>query len=150
MYRYFAGCYVTMRDGREAVFDIPSKRTYASEQEAVDAEGRNSWRLVHIGGLPGTDSFMAVFAAYGPGQIQTAADENGKMHLEETKGDLLYTVTEEEFDEYGGTAWQMFGISCDWEQVSALSVMQALCDESTAGTVLYLDHDSYSVREVEE
>lgn len=149
MYRYFAGCYVTLSDGREAVFDIPSKRTYASEQEAVDAEGGNSWRLVHIGGLPGTDSFIAVFAAYAPGRMQTAADENGEMHIKETKGDPLYTVTGEEFDEYGGEAWQMFGISCDWEQVSASSVIQGMCDESTAGTELYLDHNCYSVREVE-
>lgn len=140
MYRYFAGCYVTLSDGKGALFDIPSKRTYASEQEAVDAEGGNSWRLVHIGGLPGTDSFMAVFAAYGP----------GRMHLEETKGGLLYTVTEEEFDEYGGAAWQMFGVSCDWEQVSASLVIQGMCDESTVGTELYLDHNCYSVRKVKE
>lgn len=94
-YRYIAGCSVSLADGSFGEIDIPCPRLYASENEALQAEGRNAYRLIHVGGMPGEDGI--------------------------------------------------------WERGEKISGgFAVMCDRSTAGRMLYMDHDCYWIAEVNE
>ena len=135
-YRYIAGCSVSLTDGSFGEIDIPCARLYASEDEALQAEGRNAYRLIHVGGVPGEDGFEAFIAVF----------------IEEKTGDLLYTITEDEFIRNGGAIFRERqdedGI---WERGEKISGgFAVMCDRSTAGRMLYMDHDCYWIAEVNE
>lgn len=150
-YRYIAGCSVSLADGSFGEIDIPCPRLYASEDEAWQAEGRNAYRLIHVGGVPGEDGFEAFIAVFGKGTLERRTDESGNPYIEEKTGDLLYTITEDEFIRNGGAIFRERqdenGI---WERGEKISGgFAVMCDRSTAGRELYMDHDCYWIAEVD-
>lgn len=150
-YEYMAGCAVSLTDGTFGEIDIPCPRLYASEDEAWQAEGRNAYRLIHVGGVPGEDGFEAFIAVFGKGTMEKRTDENGDPYIKEKTGDLLYTITEDEFIRNGGAIFRMRqdedGI---WERGERINGgFAVMCDRSTAGRKIYMDHDCYWISEVD-
>ena len=150
-YRHIAGCSVSLTDGSFGEIDIPCARLYSSEDEALQAEGRNAYRLIHVGGVPGEDGFEAFIAVFGKGTMERRTDESGNPYIEEKTGDLLYTMTEDEFIRNGGAIFRERqdedGI---WERGEKISGgFAVMCDRSTAGKELYMDHDCYWIAEVD-
>lgn len=150
-YEYIAGCSVSLNDGSFGEIEIPRPRLYASEDEAWQAEGRNTYRLIHVGGVPGEDGFEAVIAVFSEGTMERRTDESGDPYIEEKEGKLLYTITEDEFIRNGGAIFRMRQDKDGfWERGEKVDGgFAVMCDRSTVGKKLYMDHDCYWIAEVE-
>ena len=102
--------------------------------------------IMVLGLLPGT-----AHAATSAEIVVNKTDESGNPYIEEKTGDLLYTMTEDEFIRNGGAIFRERqdedGI---WERGEKISGgFAVMCDRSTAGKELYMDHDCYWIAEVD-